>query len=191
MSPAHDARSPSETVTEILSSWREGDAAAQHRLMPVVYEELHRLAERNLRRERSDHTLQPTALVNEAYLRLVQADVEWDDRAHFYAVAARTMRRILVDYARARGRIKRGSGMDQVTLEEAIAAAPERGPDLVALDAALDRLAEQDERKARVVELHYFAGLRYDEVARVLGVSTATVDRDLRMAKAWLYSQML
>lgn len=177
-------------VTALLSSWRAGDEAARDRLIPLLYGELHRLAERSLRGERRDHTLQPTALVNEAYLRLVGAEVPWEDRAHFLAVAARVMRRILVDHARARGREKRGAGRAQVTLDEAVAPTPEPDVDILALDEALDRLASHDERKARAIELHYFAGLRYDEVARVLEISAATVDRDLRLAKAWLHTQI-
>jgi RNA polymerase sigma factor (TIGR02999 family) len=180
----------SASVTGLLASWRAGNKDARTELIPVVYDELHRLAERNLRRERTDHTLQATALVNEAYLRLVGAEVPWEDRAHFFAVASRVMRQILVDYARAKGRKKRGADFARVTLDESLAASPQRAPDLVALDEALDLLAKQDERKARVVELHYFGGLGYEEVARVLDVSVATVNRDLRMAKAWLYSKM-
>ena len=180
---------PSE-VTGLLASWREGDEAAHEQLIPLVYAELHRIAERSLGGERADHTLQPTALVHEAYLRLVGASVPWEDRAHFFAVAARAMRRVLVDHARARGRKKRGGDLARVTLEEALAAGSARAPEMLALDEAMERLAAQDERKARVVELHYFGGLGREEVARVVGVSPATVDRDLRMARAWLYQQM-
>lgn len=177
-------------MTGLLASWRLGDSCARDRLVTVVYDELYRLARRTLRGERADHTLQATALVSEAYLHLVGADVPWEDRAHFYAVAARVMRRILVDYARARGRKKRGGGYARVTLDDAFAAAPERVPDLVALDEALDRLAAHDERKARAIELHYFGGLGYEDVARTLGISSATVHRDLRMARAWLYNEL-
>jgi RNA polymerase sigma-70 factor (ECF subfamily) len=184
------ASGSSASVTGLLASWRAGNKDARTELIPVVYDELHRLAERNLRRERTDHTLQATALVNEAYLRLVGAEVPWEDRAHFFAVASRVMRQILVDYARAKGRKKRGADFARVTLDESLAASPQRASDLVALDEALELLAKQDERKARVVELHYFGGLGYEEVARVLDVSVATVNRDLRMAKAWLYSKM-
>jgi RNA polymerase sigma factor (TIGR02999 family) len=184
------ANGSSASVTGLLASWRAGNKDARTELIPVVYDELHRLAERNLRRERTDHTLQATALVNEAYLRLVGAEVPWEDRAHFFAVASRVMRQILVDYARAKGRKKRGADFARVTLDESLAASPQRASDLVALDEALELLAKQDERKARVVELHYFGGLGYEEVARVLDVSVATVNRDLRMAKAWLYSKM-
>jgi RNA polymerase sigma factor (TIGR02999 family) len=184
------ASGSSASVTGLLASWRAGNKDARTELIPVVYDELHRLAERNLRRERTDHTLQATALVNEAYLRLVGAEIPWEDRAHFFAVASRVMRQILVDYARAKGRKKRGADFARVTLDESLAASPQRASDLVALDEALELLAKQDERKARVVELHYFGGLGYEEVARVLDVSVATVNRDLRMAKAWLYSKM-
>jgi RNA polymerase sigma-70 factor, ECF subfamily len=190
MSPGPAEPHATAAVTELLASWREGDERARDRLIPVLYDELHRLAERSLRGERPDHTLQATALVNEAYLRLVGADVPWEDRAHFLAVAARVMRRILVDHARGRSRHKRGGDFARVTLDESLAATPDRAPDILALDEALERLAAHDARKARVVELHYFGGLRHDEVARVLEISLATVDRDLRLARAWLYSQM-
>ncbi len=185
--PAGDART---TVTGLLRAWRDGDATAVDRLVPLVYDELHGLADRFMRRERADHTLQATALVNEAFLRLVDADVPWEDRAHFLAVAARTMRRILVDYARARGRAKRGGEMEKVSLEGAAVVDPARLPDLVELDEALERLAAQDERKARAIELHYFGGLSYEETAKVLDVSPVTVHRDMRLAKAWLYRHL-
>lgn len=174
----------------LLADWRAGDASARDRLVAVVYDELHRLARGMMSRERADHTLQATALVSEAYLQLVRADVPWEDRGHFYAVAARAMRRILVDWARSKGRQKRGGGYARVTLDTSFVGDPERVPDLVALDEALERLAAQDERKARVVELHYFGGLTYDDVAKALGISPATVDRDLRLAKAWLYAEL-
>jgi RNA polymerase sigma factor (TIGR02999 family) len=187
VTPAGDAKT---TVTGLLRAWRDGDGTAVDRLVPLVYDELHRLADRFMRRERADHTLQATALVNEAFLRLVDADVPWEDRAHFLAVAARTMRRVLVDYARARGRAKRGGEMEKVSLERAAVVDPAHLPDLVELDEALERLAAQDERKARAIELHYFGGLSYEETAKVLDVSPVTVHRDLRLAKAWLYSHL-
>ncbi|HUF28814.1 MAG TPA: sigma-70 family RNA polymerase sigma factor [Gemmatimonadaceae bacterium] len=190
MERAPDLVPDGESVTALLTAWRGGDDSARDRLLIVVYGELHRLAERALRGDRPGHTLQATALIHEAYLRLVDADVPWEHRAHFYAVAARTMRRILVDHARAKRRLKRGGDHVDVTLEESAIIDPERPPDLEALDEALERLAGHDERKARAVELHYFGGLNYDETARVLGISTATVHRDLRMAKAWLYQQL-
>lgn len=187
-----DPSSPShrERVTHLLRAWRGGDEAALGALMPLIQDELHRLAQRYMNLERPDHTLQATALVNEAFLRLAESDVPWQDRAHFFAVAARIMRRILVDHARKRGRAKRGGGADRVTLEEATLVTPRRPSDLVALDEALEALAEQDERKGRIVELHYFGGLSYEETAEALGISAATVHRDLRMAKAWLYNRL-
>ena len=180
---------PSGEVSQLLIAWKSGDGSALQRLLPLVYDELHALASRHLRGERPDHTLQTTALIHEAYLRLVGADVAWEGRGHFLAVAAQTMRRILVDHARRMGRAKRGA-QRPITLEEGFAAAPERGPDVVALDEALERLSALDERKARAVELHHFGGLTYDETAAVLGVSPATVDRELRLAKAWLYREL-
>lgn len=179
-----------QAVTTYLRQWRDGDDSARDRLVDVVYQELHRLAEQAMRGEREGHTLQPTDLVSEAYLRLVAADVEWEDREHFYAVAARIMRRILVDHARAKQAAKRGGGRIAVTLEDGAMGDSPGTPDLLALDQALDRLAEHDERKARAIELHYFAGLSYAETARALGMSEVTVHRDLRMAKAWLYQQL-
>ena len=157
--------------------------------MAIVYPQLRAIAQRQLTHESDGHTLQPTALVHEAYLRLIDADIEWEDRKHFFAVAARAMRRVLVDHARARRREKRGGDAVFVTLDDQLAI-DHAGVDLIALDEALDRLAEVDERKARAVELHYFGGLSYDETARALDVSPATIDRDLRMAKAWLVQQL-
>ena len=177
-------------VSQLLIAWKNGDGTALQRLMPLVYDELHALASRHLRDERPDHTFQTTALIHEAYLRLVGADVAWEGHGHFLAVAARTMRRILVDYARQRARAKRSGGQHPITLDDGLAAAPERPVDVVALDEALERLSALDERRARAVELHYFGGLTYDETAAVLGVSAATVDRELRLAKAWLYREM-
>ena len=139
-----------------------------------------------MRSERASHTLQATALVNEAYMRLVESEVQWQDRAHFIAVAARLMRRILVDYARSRQAQKRSGGGTNLSLDESGVAAPQRSADLLALDEALTRFAAFDERKSQIVELHFFGGLTYDETAEVLGISAATVDRDLRLAKAWL-----
>jgi RNA polymerase sigma factor (TIGR02999 family) len=175
-------------VTALLHAWRAGDRGALDRLIPLVHDELHRLAQGCMRGERPDHTLQATALVNEVYLRLVGSEVDWKDRAHFFAVAATTMRRILVDHARAKGRKKRAGAL--VSLEESAVVAPDREDELLAIDEALTRLAAHDERAARTVELHYFGGLTYDEIAEALGVSAATVDRDLRFAKAWLYREL-
>lgn len=177
-------------VSRLLLEWRDGDESALDRVVPLVYDQLHSLAHRYLRGERPDHTLQTTALINEAYLRLVGADVDWDGRAHFMAVAAQTMRRILVDHARARASLKRGGGAAQVDLDVADVAAPEAGWEILALDQALEGVAAVDERKARVVELHYFGGCTYDETARALDISPATVERDLRLARAWLYLRL-
>jgi RNA polymerase sigma factor (TIGR02999 family) len=188
---AHDSQ---KNITRMLKDWSEGDRESLDRLLPFVYDELHRQASRYLRRERVDHTLQPTALINEAYLKLIdQRDVRWQNRAHFFAVAAQAMRRILVDYARSRKREKRGGGGDDVKLpyDEAVeVGAREKSIDLVALDEALTRLAGFDERQARVVELRYFSGMTEEETAEVLGISPATVRRDWNMAKAWLLFQL-
>lgn len=173
-------------VTRLLREWRDGDREAFDRLVPLVHEEIRRLAAAHLKHERRGHTLQVTALVNEAYLKLVDMDVGWQNRVHFFAVAARSMRRILVDHARARRRQKRGGEGEPVTLDDQLVAAPGRPGQLVALDDALSELARLDERKAQVVELRYFGGLTYEEIATALEISTATVDRDLRMAQAWL-----
>jgi RNA polymerase sigma-70 factor (ECF subfamily) len=177
-------------VTRLLREWRGGREAALEELMPVVYDELRRLAKGYLRGERQDHTLQGTALVNEAYMRLVDMDVSWQDRAHFFAVAARLMRRMLVDHARARGRGKRGGGESAMTLDEPLVASPERAPDLLALDDALSSLTQLDPRKSQIVELHFFGGMTYEETAEALGVSPATVHRELRLAKAWLHHEL-
>ena len=178
------------TITTLLRAWRQGDEAAFARLTPLVYDELRRRARRYLRAERPDHTLRPTALVHEAYLRLVNLDgVDWHDRTHFFALAARQMRRILVDAARARRYQKRGGAAPNVTFDEALAGS-ERHPDLVALDDALDLLEKTDERKVRVVELRFFGGLKNDEIAAALGISTDTVTRDWNMAKLWLRREL-
>jgi RNA polymerase sigma-70 factor, ECF subfamily len=178
-----------EEVTGLLSDWSHGDQAALEKLTPLVYEELHRLAHRYMSRERPGHTLQTTALVNEAYLRLVdQKQAHWQDRAHFFAVAAQVMRHILVDYARRRRYAKRGGATArQVSLDEAAMVSQQRAADFIALDEALERLEAIDPRKSRVVELHFFGGLNFDEIAEVLKVSPITVRRDWRSAKAWLY----
>ena len=182
--------SPDPAVSDLLVRWRNGDDTALERLMPLIYDELHLLARRHLRGERANHTLQTTALVHEAYLRLVGSDVEWEGRVHFLAVAAQTMRRVLVDHARSRSRQRRGGGLKLVSIENAQAVAPAPAMDLMVLDEALDRLAAMDGRKARAAELHYFGGLSYDETALALGVSSATVHRELRVAKAWLYREL-
>jgi RNA polymerase sigma-70 factor, ECF subfamily len=185
-----ESPAPSE-VTRLLKEWANGDTAARDQLIPIVYGELRAIAARYLRRERHDHTLQPTALVNEAYLRLIdQNQVEWQNRAHFMGVAAKMMRRILVDHARTHNRVKRGSGAQMVSLDEAVAIAEQRAPDLIELDRALDALEAFDERKSRVVEMRYFGGLSVEETAEVLDVSPITVARDWKLAKAWLYTRI-
>jgi RNA polymerase sigma-70 factor, ECF subfamily len=177
-------------VTALLARWRRGDRSAYDRLFEILSEELHRLARRCMAGEQPGHTLQPTALVNEAYMRLFAIQrVDWQDRAHFMAVAARVMRRILVESARARRSRKRGGGK-AVTLDEAMNLSVQSGPELVALDDALTALAAIDERKSRVVELRFFGGLNLDEAAAVLGVSRDTVKRDWRTAKVWLLRQI-
>jgi RNA polymerase sigma factor (TIGR02999 family) len=179
----------SNDVTQMLLEWRSGNQEALDRLMPLVYDELRRLANRYMRSERPEHTLQATALVNEAYLRLVDMKVSWQDRAHFFAVAARLMRRLLVDHARANQRAKRESGA-KVSLDDALEVSSKPALDLVALDEALTRFATFDPRKAEIIELHFFGGLSNDEVAEALGISRATVQRDLRLAKAWLSHEL-
>jgi RNA polymerase sigma factor (TIGR02999 family) len=185
------AISPLQDVSQLLVAWSNGDEEALEQLMPLVYEELRRLAHRHLGRERAGHTLQTTALVHEAYLRLVdQKEVRWQNRAHFFAVAAQMMRRILVDYARSRRFAKRGGGAQHVSLDEALVVSQERAADIVALDEALKALAEFDERKSRMVELRFFSGLSIEETAEVLKVSPGTVMRDWTLAKAWLQREM-
>lgn len=176
----------------MLQAWSEGDGDVLDELMPLVYEELRRQASRYLRRERPWHTLQTTALIHEAYLKLVdQKEVKWQNRAHFFAIAAQAMRRILVDYARSRKRDKRGGEDVKLQLDEAQnVSTGERNIDLVALDEALTRLSKFDARQARIVELRYFSGLDIDETAGILGISNATVRRDWNIAKAWLHQQI-
>jgi RNA polymerase sigma factor (TIGR02999 family) len=180
-----------ENVTRLLEELSDGKPGVLDELLPLIQAELRRQAARYLRRERPNHTLQPTALVNEAFLRLVQQrDVRWQNRAHFLGIAAQAMRRILVDHARTHGRTKRGGGATRVTLDEAVAAAKERSIDLIALDQALERLTREDPRQAKIVELRFFGGLSVEETAVVMDISPATVKRDWTMAKAWLYSQL-
>jgi RNA polymerase sigma factor (TIGR02999 family) len=176
--------------TVLLRAWRGGDAGALDRLMEMVYGELSRIAKGALSRERRDHTLQTKALVHEAYLRLIDADVNWQDRAHFYALAARTMRRILTDHAKARARDKRGGAPVRVELTDMAQSAAAAPIDVIALEIAIEKLAVQDERHAQLVELHFFAGMDYDEAAEVLGVSARTVSRDLRVARAFLAREL-
>ena len=180
----------SESVTQLLGAWRSGDEAALEQLTPLVYNELRRLAGRYMQSERPGHTLQATAVVNEAFMRMVDMDVPWQNRAHFFAIAARLMRRILVDYAKAHRREKRGGKNTDLTLDEGLVESESRDPDLVNLDEALRNLEAVDERKAQVIELHYFGGLTYDEIAEALDLSPATVHRDLRMGKAWLQNEL-
>jgi len=180
-----------QRVTELLGKWSQGDQAALTELTPLIYEELRRLAHREMGAERPYHTLQTTALVNEAYLRLAdQTNAQWQNRAHFFAVAARAMRRILVSYARSQRAQKRGGGAPKMELDEAALVSPEESQQIIDLHEALERLAALDSRKAQIVELKYFGGLNYDEMAEVLKISPVTVRRDWRFAKAWLYTQL-
>ncbi len=180
-----------DNLTGLLVEWRQGDRAALDKLTPLVYDEMRRMAHRYVRRERDGHTLQTTALVNEAYLRLAgQQKIEWQDRAHFFAVTAQIMRHILIDHARARHYAKRGGDVEQVALEDAYEMSGQRAAELLALDEALDELARLDPRKSRVVELRYFGGLSLEETAEVLEISVMTVRRDWRAAKAWLFRNM-
>jgi RNA polymerase sigma-70 factor (ECF subfamily) len=182
---------PSAEVTRLLRAWGDGDKQALERLTPVVYDELRRMARHYLRGERDGHTLQTTALVNEAYLRLVDvAGVNWQDRAHFFAVSAQMMRRILVDAARARGSHKRGSATPHVNLDDVPDVGTGRATELVALDDALNALADFDPRKAKVIELRFFGGLSVEETAEVLKISPQSVMRDWKLAKAWLMREL-
>jgi len=180
-----------EEVTGLLQAWSGGDQAALEKLMPLVYAELHRLAKRYMGHEHAGHSLQTSALVNEAYLRLVDAHgVHWQNRTHFFAVSAQIMRRILVDFARARQNLKRGGGALQVTLDEGLVVSPESGADLLSLDEALEKLAALNPRQSKVVELRYFGGLNEEEVAEALNVSQRTVRHDWSLARAWLYREL-
>lgn len=174
-------------VTQLLLAWNEGKSGALDQLMPLMYDELHRMARRYMRQERVGHTLQATALINEAYVRLIDAQaVQWKNRAQFLGIAAQLMRRILVDFARERGYQKRGGGAQQVSLEEALIVSAGLGEDFVVLDEALSALSALDQRKGRVVEMRFFAGLTEKEIAEVLSISEETVRRDWRFAKTWL-----
>lgn len=179
-----------QDVTRLLNAWSGGDHDAGEALTPIVYDELRRLARRLFAGENQGHTLQPTALVHEAYAKLVGVDVTWQDRSHFYALAARMMRRLLVNHARARNAEKRGGAAQPVTLEESRLAAGDADADLLELDEALAKLADIDARKAELVELQYFGGLSFREMEEVTGLSSSTIDRDLRMARAWLKDQL-
>lgn len=178
-------------VTQILRDWSGGDPAAPERLMPFVYDELRRLARSFLRRERGDHTLQPTALVHEAYVRLVdQRSVNWQNRAHFYGIAASMMRRVLIDHARAHAAEKRGGGGVRLSIEDVQVPVEDRAASFVAMDEALERLSQFNERGCRIIEMRFFGGLTDEEIAEVLGVSTRTVLRDWKTARLWLFREL-
>lgn len=178
-------------VTQLLMALRHGNRDAEAQLIPLVYRELRRIAGIYMRKEDPRHSLQPTALVHEAYLRLTRVEqIDWEGRSHFFAVAATLMRRILVDHARNQGAQKRGRGWDEQSLNEATLPSPERAPEILALDEAMDRLALLDQRQAKVVELRFFAGMNEEETGLALGVSARTVKRDWRLAKAWLYNEL-
>jgi RNA polymerase sigma factor (TIGR02999 family) len=182
---------PPHEITNLLVEWSDGNQSALDKLYPLVYDELRRMAHRYMNRERKGHTLQTTALINEAYLRLVQQrNVTWANRAHFFGIAAQIMRRILIDHARRYEYAKRGAGAQRVSLDEVAVVAKERARELLALDEALDRLCKIDARRGRVVELRFFGGLENEEIAEVLSISTNTVTRDWNMARAWLYKEM-
>jgi|SRR5579883_510748 len=180
----------STPITSLLHAWREGDDSARDAVMAIVYEQLRTLAGRVLQSENSGHTLQPTAIVHEAYLRLVKTDIPWEDRIHFFSLAARLMRRILVDHARTKHRVKRGGGMAVLPFEDSLQVATDDPTPLLELDAALDRLAEFDARKARIVELFYYGGLTQEEIGAATELSPSTVLRELKMARAWLQNQL-
>lgn len=182
--------SRSRTVTGLLHAWREGDPRALDDLLPLVYSKLRRLASRYLRAERPGHTLQTTALVHEAYIKLVGTDIPWKDRVHFYSAAAQAMRRILVDHARAHRSGRRGGGTPGLPLDEALAVPVDRPQYLLHLDEALTRLARQDNRKGRLVELHFFGGLTMEELAAAEDLSLSTIEREMRLARAWLRKEM-
>jgi RNA polymerase sigma factor (TIGR02999 family) len=188
--PMDTPSASAERVSQLLARWNHGDAAALTELTPLIYEELRRLAHHQMGGQRPDHTLQTTALVNEAYLRLSQTDPSWQSRAHFFAVAARAMRQILVNYAKSNQAQKRGGGAFKVELDEAAIVSPEQSNEIVELHEALERLATLDSRKAQVVELKYFGGLNYDEMAEVLKISRVTVRRDWEFARAWLHTEL-
>jgi RNA polymerase sigma factor (TIGR02999 family) len=186
-----ELKHPSRNITALLAAWSHGNEEALNELIPLVYDELRRIAHQHLRRERTGHTLQSTALVHEAYQRLIGiSKPRWQDRAHFFAVSAQLMRRILVDYARSRNYLKRGGGDRAVTLDDALGIASDRNPDVVAVDEALDDLAKIDPRKARIVELRFFGGLSMEETSEVLKISTDTVLRDWKLAKVWLLREL-
>lgn len=179
----------SQNVTEMLVAWGRGDEAARDALIPLVYDQLRRIARHHLRGERAGHTLQTSELINEAYLKLVEQSVSWQNRAHFFGISARLMRQVLVDYARAKQRLKRGGDQQQISLTD-VEDAPKQVADLLALNTALETLAEVDEQKSRIVELRFFGGLTIEETAEVMGISTPTVERGWRAARAWLQTEL-
>jgi RNA polymerase sigma-70 factor, ECF subfamily len=184
-------KTPQHEITQLLAEWSDGNQSALDELYPLVYEELHKLARRYMSRERKGHTLQTTALINEAYVRLVdQKNVHWANRSHFFAISAQIMRRILIDHARRHAYAKRGGGAQQVSLEEVAIVAREQSSEILRLDEALKILAKMDPRRCHVVELRYFGGLSNEEIAGVLKVSENTVTRDWNLARAWLYQQL-
>ena len=186
-----DPSSSPHEITRLLAEWSDGNQTALDKLYPLVYDELHKMARRYMKREREGHTLQTTALINEAYVRLVdQKHIHWQNRAHFFAISAQIMRRILIDHARRHDYAKRGGGAQQVSLDEVAMVAVERASSLLLLDEALNRLAEMDARRSQVVELRYFGGLNNEEIAGVLKISENTVTRDWNMARAWLYQEL-
>ncbi|PWT95067.1 MAG: RNA polymerase subunit sigma-70 [Blastocatellia bacterium] len=183
--------SSTQQVTELLTAWSSGDQTARDRLIPLVYEELHRLAHRYMKRESPGHTLQTSALVNEAFVKLVdQRDVRWRNRAHFFGIAAQLMRRILVDHARGRQTAKRGGGVHAISFDDGLYVSEKRSAEVVAIHEALEQLTKFDQRKGQIVELRFFGGLSIDETAEVLGVSPGTVMRDWTLAKAWLHREI-
>ena len=177
-------------VTQLLKAMRTGDPKAAEHLLPLVYAELHRLAKSHMRRERPDHTLQATALINEAYLRLVGEDVDWNSRAHFIGVAANVMRRVLVDYARTRNAEQRGGGLQRVEMQDELAISPDKLDEVEQLDEALKKLEKEDPRQARVVELRYFGGLSVEQIGALLEIAPRTVKRDWAMARLWLFREL-
>ena len=179
----------SQNVTQMLIAWGEGDEAARDALIPLVYDQLRRIARHHLRGERAGHTLQTSELINEAYLKLVEQSVSWQSRAHFFGIAARLMRQVLVDYARARQRLKRGGDRQQISLT-AVEDAPEQVADVLALNEALETLADVDLQRSQIVELRFFGGLTIEETAQVMGISTPTVERGWRAARAWLQTEL-
>jgi len=184
------AKPVSKNVTQLLHAWGNGDEAARDELIPLVYDTLRRIARHQLRGERAGHTLETTALINEAYLKLVEQSVSWQSRAHFFGIAARLMRQLLVDYARARQRLKRGGDMQQISLTDAAGIAEDKAVDVLALDDALQILTEVDPQSSRIVELRFFGGLTIEETAQVMGISTPTVERGWRAARAWLQTEL-